>query len=161
MVSPVRKIEKNYESAVTVESSGRASSGNQKARGTLIISNEYSSDTQPLIATTRFETGDGKIFRLAESVTVPGVTIVDGKRQPGIVEAVVIADAPGMPTMSLRPILRLSGSKADRNMKIRARSNKGFREEEGMKKVYRALRKRISIPVPKTQGAIKKIFFQP
>ena len=124
---PVRKIEKNYESAVTVESSGRASSGNQKARGTLIISNEYSSDTQPLIATTRFETGDGKIFRLAESVTVPGVTIVDGKRQPGIVEAVVIADAPGDAYNVSPTDFTIIGFKGGpKYEKIRARSNKGF-----------------------------------
>ncbi|MBP6889451.1 MAG: hypothetical protein KBC83_03605 [Candidatus Moranbacteria bacterium] len=126
-VVPVRKIEKNYESMVTTEASGKALSGNQKARGTLIITNEYSSDTQPLIATTRFETSDGKIFRLAESVTVPGMTIVDGKRQPGIAEAVVIADAPGdeyniNPTDFTIPGFK-NGVKYE---KIRAKSSKGF-----------------------------------
>lgn len=124
---PVRKIEKEYMSNVTMESSGRASSGNQKARGTLVITNEYSSDAQPLIATTRFETGDGKIFRLVESVTVPGVTIVDGKRQPGVVEAVVIADAPGDAYNIAPADFTITGFKGGvKYDKIRARSSKGF-----------------------------------
>ncbi len=124
---PVRKVEKNYESTVSIESSGKASSGNQKARGTLVISNEYSSDTQPLIATTRFETGEGKIFRLAESVTVPGMTIIDGKRQPGIVEAVVIADAPGDAYNIAPTDFTITGFKGGpKYEKIRARSSKSF-----------------------------------
>ncbi len=124
---PVRKIEKNYESTVSIESSGKASSGNQKARGTLVISNEYSSDTQPLIATTRFETSEGKIFRLAESVTVPGMTIIDGKRQPGIVEAVVIADAPGDAYNIAPTDFTITGFKGGpKYEKIRARSSKSF-----------------------------------
>ncbi len=94
-VVPVRKIEKTYTTKITAEATGKSSSGNQKSRGTLIISNEYSSDSQPLISTTRFESADGKIFRLAESVTVPGMTIQNGKREAGVVEAVVIADEAG------------------------------------------------------------------
>lgn len=126
-VVPVRKIEKNYGSTVSVEATGKASSGNQKARGTIIISNEYSSDTQPLIATTRFETSDGKIFRLAESTTVPGMTIVDGKRQPGIAEAVVIADAPG-DAYNISPAdFTIPGFKGvPKYEKIRATSSKNF-----------------------------------
>lgn len=94
-IIPVRKIEKSYETKITAEATGKSSSGNQKARGTIVISNDYSSDSQPLISTTRFQTSDGKIFRLAESVTVPGTTIQNGKREPGVVEAVVIADEAG------------------------------------------------------------------
>ncbi|MBP7811410.1 MAG: hypothetical protein KA054_01040 [Candidatus Moranbacteria bacterium] len=124
---PVRKIEKEYMSNVTMESSGRASSENQKARGILVITNEYSSDAQPLIATTRFETSDRKIFRLVESVTVPGVTIVDGKRQPGVVEAVVIADAPGDAYNIAPADFTITGFKGGLKYdKIRARSSKGF-----------------------------------
>lgn len=94
-VVPVRKIEKSYATKLSGEATGKSSAGNQKARGTIIISNEYSSDSQPLISTTRFETDDGKIFRLAESVTVPGMTIQNGKREAGVVEAVVVADEAG------------------------------------------------------------------
>lgn len=94
-VVPVRKIERSYTTKLSGTATGKSSAGNQKARGTIIISNEYSSDSQPLISTTRFETGDGKIFRLAESVTVPGMTIQNGKREAGVVEAVVVADEAG------------------------------------------------------------------
>ncbi len=124
---PVRKIEKSYESSVTVSATGRASSGNQKSRGTLVISNEYSSDAQPLIATTRFETSDGKIFRLAESTTVPGMTIVEGKRQPGVVEAIVIADAPGEMYNIAPTDFTITGFKGGpKYEKIRATSSKSF-----------------------------------
>lgn len=94
-VVPVRKIEKIYTSKAAVPASGKALANNQKARGTIVISNEYSSDPQPLIATTRFMAPDGKIFRLLESVVVPGVTVLDGKRAPGMLEVLVVADAPG------------------------------------------------------------------
>lgn len=124
---PVRKIEKSYESSVTVSATGRASSGNQKSRGTLVISNEYSSDAQPLIATTRFETSDGKIFRLAESTTVPGMTIAEGKRQPGVVEAIVIADAPGEMYNIAPTDFTITGFKGGpKYEKIRATSSKSF-----------------------------------
>ncbi len=108
---PVRKLEKNFTSTVTLDATGKMTSGNQKARGTIVISNEYSSDSQPLIATTRFESPDGKIFRLAESVTVPGMTLTGGKREAGVVEVVVVADAPGeeyniAPTKFVIPGLR-------------------------------------------------------
>jgi hypothetical protein len=126
-VVPVRKIEKSYTSTVNVEVTGRASSGNHKARGTLVISNEYSSDMQPLIATTRFETSEGKIFRLVESTTVPGMTIVDGKRQPGIVEAIVIADEPGDEYNIAATDFTITGFKGGAKYeKIRAKSSKSF-----------------------------------
>ena len=126
-VVPVRKIEKSYTTKVSGEATGKSSAGNQKARGTIIISNEYSSDSQPLISTTRFEAGDGKIFRLAESVTVPGMTIQNGKREAGVVEAVVVADEAGdayniNPTSFTVPGFKGS-AKYD---KFRAQSTKAF-----------------------------------
>ncbi len=126
-VVPVRKIEKSYESSVMVDATGRASSGNQKSRGTVVITNEYSSDTQPLIATTRFETSDGKVFRLAESTSVPGMTITDGKRQPGIVEAIIVADVPGeMYNIAPSDFLITGFKGGPKYEKIRATSSKSF-----------------------------------
>src|SRR6185437_10341360 len=43
----------------------------QKAQGTITIYNAYSAAPQDLVATTRFETPDGKIFRITTNVTVP------------------------------------------------------------------------------------------
>lgn len=67
----------------------------QKASGKITVYNAYSSDPQPLVATTRFITPDGKIFRLTKNVTVPGAKIVEGKIIPSTVEVDVIADKAG------------------------------------------------------------------
>ncbi len=73
-----------------------ASSGATKATGKLTIYNNYSSDSQPLIAKTRFQTKDGKIFRISKRVIVPGAKM-DGKKvvSPGVLEVEVTADQPG------------------------------------------------------------------
>lgn len=80
---------------VSEEATGTATGDNAKARGKIKIYNDFSKDTQPLVATTRFETKDGKLFRLLEGVTVPGVTETGGKRERGMVEATVVADQAG------------------------------------------------------------------
>ncbi len=67
----------------------------KKASGKIIVYNGYSSDPQPLVASTRFVTPDGKIFRLAKGVTIPGAKIVSGKVIPSSIEVAVIADKPG------------------------------------------------------------------
>lgn len=67
----------------------------RQARGTLIIYNAYSSDPQPLVAQTRFQTADGKVFRLAKSIVVPAAKITEGKIQPSTIEAEAIADKAG------------------------------------------------------------------
>lgn len=92
---PVRIIAFEQDVSVTVETSGSASSDGQKASGTVIISNASGTGSQQLVATTRLESGDGKIFRLTKGVVVPGMTERDGKKEPGIVEAAVVADGVG------------------------------------------------------------------
>ena len=67
----------------------------KKATGKILVWNAYSSDSQKLVATTRFITEDGKIFRLDEAVTVPAAKIVDGKIVPASVEVAVTADKSG------------------------------------------------------------------
>jgi hypothetical protein len=67
----------------------------QKAKGKIIVYNAYSSDPQPLVATTRFITPDGKIFRLSKGITVPAAKIVEGKIIPSTIEAAVVADKAG------------------------------------------------------------------
>lgn len=87
---------------VTVERDGRETvkAGGtqyveQRASGTIVISNTYSTATQRLIKNTRFEAPDGKIYRINESVDVPGQKKIDGKTVPGTVEVTVYADSPG------------------------------------------------------------------
>ena len=66
----------------------------KKATGTIIIYNNTSEATQKLIANTRFESPDGKVFRIASAVTIPGRKTENGKVVPGSVEATVTADQP-------------------------------------------------------------------
>jgi hypothetical protein len=67
----------------------------KKASGTIIVYNNASDAPQKLIANTRFESTDGKIFRVASPVSIPGRKTENGKKVPGSVEVVVTADQPG------------------------------------------------------------------
>ncbi|OGI16268.1 MAG: hypothetical protein A2878_00495 [Candidatus Moranbacteria bacterium RIFCSPHIGHO2_01_FULL_54_31] len=92
---PVRILEKDVAVTLTTATTGKSDGTNQKARGTVVIRNAYSADPQPLVATTRLETADGKLFRLVSGVTVPGMTTKDGAKEPGVIEANVVADQSG------------------------------------------------------------------
>lgn len=67
----------------------------RSASGRIIIYNTFSKDPQILVRRTRFETPDGKIYRLNANTTIPGSTLEDGKIKPGSIEVDVTADAPG------------------------------------------------------------------
>ena len=67
----------------------------EKASGKIVIYNNHSSASQDLVARTRFETPDGKIYRIQEEVTVPGQQIVDSEEVPGQLEVIVYADETG------------------------------------------------------------------
>jgi hypothetical protein len=66
-----------------------------KASGKIIIYNDFSIEPQRLIVRTRFETPDGLIFRIPESVVVPGKTVKAGVETPGSIEVQVFADEAG------------------------------------------------------------------
>jgi Holliday junction resolvasome RuvABC endonuclease subunit len=62
----------------------------------ITISNAYSTAPQRLIANTRFEAPDGKMYRIHDSVDVPGATKkADGTLMPGTMSITVYADSPG------------------------------------------------------------------
>lgn len=92
---PARLIEKDGEKMKTFEATGRSDLSDQKAKGMVTVYNEFGTSAQPLVATTRLLSSDGKLFRLAKGVTVPGMAMVDGKLKPGAIEAEVIADQSG------------------------------------------------------------------
>jgi hypothetical protein len=80
----------------------------QKAQGTITIYNAYSAATQELVATTRFLTPDGKIFRITQNVTVPGETkATDGTLAPSSITAPIVADQAG-PDYNVGPVAKLS-----------------------------------------------------
>lgn len=62
----------------------------RKASGIIVVYNDTATD-QPLIATTRFESSAGKVYRIEKGITVPK----KNGSQPGFIEATVVADAPG------------------------------------------------------------------
>jgi len=67
----------------------------EKAEGTIVIYNNFGTAVQRLVKNTRFETPEGLVYRILNSVDVPGKKTVDGKTIPGSIEAVVSAEAPG------------------------------------------------------------------
>lgn len=86
----VSKEESKEVAATGEERIERASSG------TIVIYNDYSATAEKLIKNTRFQSADGKIFRIRDAVTVPGQKKdASGKTTPGSVEAEVFADTPG------------------------------------------------------------------
>ncbi|KKU91178.1 MAG: hypothetical protein UY23_C0003G0016 [Candidatus Jorgensenbacteria bacterium GW2011_GWA1_48_11] len=66
-----------------------------KATGLLFVYNAFSSASQNLVATTRFQTPDGKIFRLVNPVTIPGAKVVNGEITPSKISVSVAADQAG------------------------------------------------------------------
>ncbi len=66
-----------------------------KASGKIVIYNNFSADPQRLIVRTRFETPGGLIYRIPESVVIPGKTVKDGVETPGSIEVEVFADETG------------------------------------------------------------------
>ncbi len=92
----VRFINEEKTIRLTRPATGKDLGNAAKASGMITIINNHSDAAQSLVATTRFETSDGKIYRLVEGVTVPGIKNEGGKKVPGKTDARVIADATGM-----------------------------------------------------------------
>ena len=66
-----------------------------KASGTIRVYNAYSTLSQVLIATTRFVSDDGKLFRTPKRVTIPGGHYEGGKLVPGEIDITVEAGEAG------------------------------------------------------------------
>ncbi len=116
LVTVAKDVEKN------VESSGEAKV-DKKAKGTITIYNIFSSQPQKLVATTRFETPEGLIFRLVSAVTVPGSSVKAGKTVAGSVDVVVEADKSGADYNVSYKDFTLPGLKGDpKYSKVYARS---------------------------------------
>lgn len=91
-----------------------------KASGKIIIYNNYSSEPQKLIKNTRFESKAGKIYRINQSVTVPG----KNGETPGSIEVTVYADSYGADYNSTPTDFTIPGFKGSPQYeKFFARSN--------------------------------------
>jgi len=78
-----------------IETSNESGSLPLKTGGFISIYNAYSAAPQKLVAQTRFETKDGKIFKIQNPVIVPGAKMSGAKLIPSSIKAEVISDAPG------------------------------------------------------------------
>ncbi|MEN9913213.1 MAG: hypothetical protein RLY66_621 [Candidatus Parcubacteria bacterium] len=65
------------------------------AKGKITVYNKYVAAPQRLIAGTRFADSTGRIYRLTDSISVPGYTTSAGAIVPGSISASVVADQPG------------------------------------------------------------------
>jgi len=128
-IVPTNVISISDELTKKYDVTGSKNASNQKAHGTITIYNEFSSSPQPLVATTRFASADGKIFRLSSGVSIPGSQNVGGQITPGAIEAEVIADEAGTaynidPTSFTIPGFQSSGN--EKYTKIYAKSFKAM-----------------------------------
>ena len=82
---PFEVMQLNAEESGLVTATG-ISSGGQKASGKVTVYNNYGSAPQKLITNTRFQTKDGKVYRIKGAISVPGM---------GMTEAMVYADQAG------------------------------------------------------------------
>lgn len=67
----------------------------RKARGAIVIYNNFDTKTQKLVAGTRFQAPNGKIYKIEAPVTIPGATKKGSSLVPGSVEAEVVAAEAG------------------------------------------------------------------
>ncbi|OHA47053.1 MAG: hypothetical protein A3A80_01350 [Candidatus Terrybacteria bacterium RIFCSPLOWO2_01_FULL_44_24] len=87
-------VEIQKEASAEISSSGTATV-EDKAHGTVKIFNAYSSSQQTLVETTRLVSQDGKLFRTAATVVIPGATIDNGEIIPSSIDVPIIANEAG------------------------------------------------------------------
>lgn len=67
----------------------------EKAKGIIRVYNAYSTTAQPLLASTRFVSADGKLFKSIKRELIPGATYEKGKLTPSYIDIEVQAAEAG------------------------------------------------------------------
>lgn len=93
-VLPAQKLEFSRNLTEEFEATGTKKIAD-KARGKVKIYNGFSSSPQSLVASTRFVTDSGVLFRIERTITIPGAEINEGKIVPKFIEAELVADQAG------------------------------------------------------------------
>jgi len=65
------------------------------ATGTVTLFNAYATKPYRLVRNTRIQTPQGMVFKLSDSVTLPGMKTINGKTVPGSADVAIYAEAPG------------------------------------------------------------------
>ncbi len=91
---PYRMITIEKDAAATVPAASQKQV-ESKATGTVVIYNAYSAEPYRLIKNTRLEAPSGLIFKISETVVVPGKKTEGGKTVPGSAEVSIFADSNG------------------------------------------------------------------
>lgn len=89
---PSFAYEITHEATDSFEATGRVA---KRAEGMIRVFNNFSVNPQTLVATTRFVSADGKLFRTPERVVIPGARQEGDRLVPGEAEIRVVADQPG------------------------------------------------------------------
>ncbi|MFH1188491.1 MAG: hypothetical protein V1652_01445 [bacterium] len=79
----------------------------RKAKGKVTVYNVFDTNPQLLVANTRIESPDGKIYRIEDKITVPGAIKTGNKLVPQGVTVSVVADGPG-DTYNSGPVSRFT-----------------------------------------------------
>lgn len=87
-------LEINEASAKTLDSEKEEAVEN-KASGVITVYNEFNTEGQKLIQNTRFENAEGLVYRIKNSITIPGYTEAAGKKTAGSIDVEVFADQAG------------------------------------------------------------------
>ena len=99
----------------------------ERASGTIVIMNRHSQKAERLVAQTRFESLDGKIYRIQTPALIPGYTLVGGAIKPGELTVKVVADQPGPNYNGTQSTFTIPGFKNDSRFKtITARAEGVF-----------------------------------
>jgi hypothetical protein len=104
----------------------------KKAKGKVTFYNEYSPNSQSLVATTRLLSEDGKLFRLVDDVTIPGFKKTTEGIEAGIIEADVIASEFGEEYIIGPSTFSIPGFKEtneEKYLKLYAKSEENMTEE--------------------------------
>ena len=110
------------EKSETVSASGEEQVS-RKASGIIVVYNDASTVAQKLVANSRFEAANSKVYRIKDVISIPGKKTVNGVSQPGSVEVAVYADEAGESYNQNLTDFTLPGLKgSDRYKTIYARS---------------------------------------